>query len=238
MAKRLAELELGAVGFAEDGACGPAKRRSVQDSPTSSASSSSDDTDYSPCAGGGASSGGAPTRMGGAPQFPLASLVHAAAAERGARPYMEDAHATLELEGSPRGARAYAVFDGHGGAHAAEFCAARLLPRLREEARRTAGTAAAAPGGTPGPSYPASLRAAFAGIDADLAATRRAHLCGTTAAVCVVTQEWLFAGNAGELALPTQGAALPRGARAGRGRRRAAAACRRGRRARARGLGP
>jgi serine/threonine protein phosphatase PrpC len=197
MSKRLADSE---QEF--QAGCCPSKRRSVQDSATSSSSSSSDDTAFSPCEPPAASS----RAVGGAaacpPLFPLASLVHAAAEEQGARPYMEDAHAALEL---PAGARSYAVFDGHGGAAVADFCAAHLLPRLAAEARAGAGRAGAAP------SYPASLRAAFAAVDSELAAGRRAHVCGSTAAVCVVTPEWLFAGNAGADAERSRRCASPPG---------------------------
>ena len=51
----------------------------------------------------------------------------------GRRPYMEDRFiAAGELRGDPR-ASFYAVFDGHGGHAAAEFCVQRMVPLLAND---------------------------------------------------------------------------------------------------------
>ncbi|GBF93274.1 phosphatase 2C [Raphidocelis subcapitata] len=210
MAKRQAEgcpLELRLLQQAS-------KRPSLQfDSPTSSGAAGSDDTGFliseGRCELATATSGGLGDGDGDCPaaartrapetrrepqqqqQQPGRGLAfpHAAACEQGGRAYMEDAHASAQL---PCGAAAWGVFDGHGGAFVADHCARNLLPRLG--AALAGGAAGAAP------SVPAALRSAFQSVDQELAARprREAHACGSTAAVCVVTEEWLYTANCGD----------------------------------------
>jgi len=163
-----------------------------------------------------------------------ADLVHAAYADQGSRPYMEDTYSAAKFGAD---AAAYAVFDGHGGAFVAEYAAAHLLDRVRaniDQLAAAAAPAAAAPAAAPqqkpvqaaaairslwgpGPAPPplpsraaadgavitSSLRAAFEAVDSELGQLpgREAHMCGTTAAVCVVTDDNIYTANCGECCL-------------------------------------
>jgi serine/threonine protein phosphatase PrpC len=205
--KRVADFLSGGLQMA------PAKRVSV-----ASPASSDDESDRSTFDAAGllatATSAGAPPLPGpGEPASLAAPPQHSSHADQGGRPYMEDAHAHAQV--AP-GAAAFAVFDGHGGAHVADLCADRLLPHVAAglaagpatsaaAARRrsasaggAAGAAAAAGMGAPdGPAVAAALRGAFDAVDRELQGDREAHMCGTTAAVCVVTQDWVYTANCG-----------------------------------------
>jgi len=52
----------------------------------------------------------------------------------GLRSYMEDRHVVSAGVAGDRTQTLYAVFDGHGGSHAADFCALHM-PRLVESAK-------------------------------------------------------------------------------------------------------
>jgi serine/threonine protein phosphatase PrpC len=56
---------------------------------------------------------------------------HGACSLRGRRQYMEDAHAIIPVDNAS--AMIFAVFDGHGGAQCAQYCAARAHLLLHEE---------------------------------------------------------------------------------------------------------
>ncbi|GBF88483.1 hypothetical protein Rsub_01196 [Raphidocelis subcapitata] len=198
--KRVAELL---------GNCRPPKRRSTRGEEASpSGSSESEDAwfDAASAALEPAASAAPPPLPPVDPGTRVEQLVHAVHADIGTRPYMEDAHAAARLS---HDARAYAVFDGHGGAHVSAHCARHLLPRAREAlaaalARRAAAApapAAPAPAsGAPpeGAAIAAALRSAFAGVDGELARKKEAHVCGTTAAVAVVTDDWIYTANCGD----------------------------------------
>jgi hypothetical protein len=236
MAKRVAECALHLLG-------NRAKRPSLpHEEPSSSPSSSKEDDSNqsfydSECVLTTATSGGpgllataTPPAPPPAPLFPLAStpvpaadLVHAAAADQGGRPYMEDAHAACKFG---RGAAAYACFDGHGGPFVANYCAEHLLARFGRalaaagnsngQSHAAPSATAAAPAsssaggaapagllqqtGAEGAAVASSLRAAFAAVDSELLQLpgQEAHMCGTTAAVCVVTDDWIYTANCGE----------------------------------------
>jgi hypothetical protein len=203
--KRVADFLSGSLQMA------PAKRVSVH-SPTSS----DEDSDKSSFDAAGllatATSAGAPPLPGTPTAASPASRppVHSSHADQGGRPYMEDALAHAEV--AP-GAAAYAVFDGHGGAAVADFCAANLLPRLAaglEAAgpcpRSSAGGGTAGHGAPDGPAVAAALRGAFDAVDRELQGLQEAHMCGTTAAVCVVTQDWVYTANCGGWPVGAEGA--------------------------------
>ena len=104
---------------------------------------------------------------------------------------MEDAHAALSGDGWA----AFAAFDGHGSAEAADHCAKRLLPSL---AARLVGSGKAGEEPPPPGAVGRALRAAFAAADAELAAAGAARLCGTTAVAAVVTRAHILAANCGD----------------------------------------
>lgn len=143
-------------------------------------------------------------------------LPQAVDAAQGPRPYMEDAHAAGVLA-TPCGGRAavFAVLDGHGGAAVANQIAGALVPRLQAEldaAAAAAAAAASAPGGVAAaaaarPLVSRALVAAYQALDAQLGP--EAHLCGTTAACCVVTGDALFTANAGAQRRARRGAEPP-----------------------------
>lgn len=144
---------------------------------------------------------------------PPDGLTFAVDAQQGPRPYMEDRADARPLPSHPGGAAvAFAVYDGHGGAAVADFCARHLLARVDAElaaAAKAAGSCAGSGSGGAAAAEPAAvaegaprgalmraLRAAFRGVDAELGDAGR--LCGSTAACCVVTDGWLVAANAGD----------------------------------------
>lgn len=134
--------------------------------------------------------------------------VHAAFSDQGGRQYQEDASAHLHLGG---GAAAYGVFDGHGGAHVARYCCEHLLARVAAALAAPAGAASPAPAAAAAAApagaarYAAGLRAAFKQVDSELArsAARDAHMCGSTAAVCVVARDAIYTANCGAWAFVT-----------------------------------
>ena len=89
------------------------------------------------------------------------------------------------------------VFDGHGGAAAAKYAAASLLPALRaaEGALRSPGDAGPPP---PPPTPEARLARAFAAVDEGLRAGACGGTCGTTALVALVLGRTLFVAHAGD----------------------------------------
>ena len=107
----------------------------------------------------------------------------------GRRPYMEDRFLVVgELRGDPR-ASIYAVFDGHGGAAAAEFCVNRMVPLLVSD-----------------PAFPLlpvkAISNAFVRTDEEFLAHARS--CrpplddGTTAIAALIMGRTLLVANAGD----------------------------------------
>ncbi|XP_058529922.1 probable protein phosphatase 1N [Ochotona princeps] len=114
-----------------------------------------------------------------------------ASAVQGWRARMEDAHcARLELPGLPSGWAFFAVFDGHGGARAARFCARRLpahvLEALGPEPREPQGVRAA-------------LRCAFLSADERLRALwPGGEPGGSTAVALLVSPTFLYLAHCGD----------------------------------------
>lgn len=174
------------------------KRRSVE-SPHSDSETQSDDTVFDASCLATATSGAPPED--GAPAAAArrsaseAGLggVHAVFADQGARAYQEDAHSVHVTAATA----AYGVFDGHGSPFVAEYCARHLLPR----ACGAAEAAAAARGAGAGEDEAAgpALREAFCNLDGELARAhaRDAHMCGSTAAVALLTRGWVHTANCG-----------------------------------------
>jgi serine/threonine protein phosphatase PrpC len=110
----------------------------------------------------------------------------------GRRPYMEDRHiAAGEIRPDTPGASLYAVFDGHGGSAAADFCVQHMLAALV---------------GRTNPLYPsqpeAALRKAFLDTDAAFCDMARAAFPpmddGTCAIALLTVGNVLYVANAGD----------------------------------------
>ncbi|XP_062032869.1 probable protein phosphatase 1N [Lepus europaeus] len=114
-----------------------------------------------------------------------------ASAVQGWRARMEDAHcARLELPGLPPGWAFFAVFDGHGGARAARFCARHLASHALE----ALGPAPCEPEGVRG-----ALRRAFLSADARLRALwPRGDPGGSTAVALLVSPRFLYLAHCGD----------------------------------------
>ena len=106
--------------------------------------------------------------------------------EKGGRPYQEDRHAALRGVGAPDSSL-YAVYDGHGGSRAAQFCKEKLLhyaisdPTFASQVSR-------------------ALSEAFVRCDAEFSRVARAQLLsdGTTACVACIHGRRIFVANAGD----------------------------------------
>lgn len=124
---------------------------------------------------------------------PASFLQHSAYSDQGGREYMEDAHTVHHITAETS---CFAVFDGHGGPFVSKYCATHLPGKVED------GLLAAAALGrrADGPAVTASLRAAFTGVDGDLlhSAGREAAKCGSTAAVCVVSRDYITTANCGD----------------------------------------
>lgn len=102
--------------------------------------------------------------------------------EKGGRPYQEDRH--QELKGGAPGCSLYAVFDGHGGSRAAQYCKECLLqhvvadPHFRQDPAR-------------------ALKNAFYKTDAEFSAMAKVAQMtdGTTAVVGLVLNGRVYVAN-------------------------------------------
>lgn len=120
---------------------------------------------------------------------PTTSHVYGVASNIGRRPYMEDRHLAVgQLKSDPR-ASLYAVFDGHGGARAAEFCVRNLVHALTTDLSYP---------GQPGK----ALASAFVRVDSEfvqLANLSRPPIDdGTTAIAVLSIGRTLHIANAGD----------------------------------------
>ena len=106
--------------------------------------------------------------------------------EKGGRPYQEDRHVEMKGVGA-KDSSLYGVFDGHGGARAAQYCKEKLLSTVLRDADFNANPNVA-------------LRRAFFRTDAEFSATARVRMWtdGTTAVVAAVHNRRVYVANAGD----------------------------------------
>lgn len=106
--------------------------------------------------------------------------------EKGGRPYQEDRHSELKGIGC-KDSSLYAIFDGHGGSGASEYCKEHLLKYVIQD-----------------PNYnkhiPTALYNSFCKVDDEFTSIARIRYLndGTTAVVAVIHNNVIYVANAGD----------------------------------------
>lgn len=106
--------------------------------------------------------------------------------EKGGRPYQEDRYTMMK--GSGHGdSSLYALFDGHGGAKASQYCKDNLLKYIQTDANFENNTVA-------------SLMSAFRKLDDEFTVIAKRHMLsdGSTAVVAVINDRKIYVANAGD----------------------------------------
>ena len=145
-----------------------------------------------------------------ASELALCRAVATVAERRGRRSTMEDAHVMLQRLPPPPGISGEhwpnisfaAVYDGHGGAEAADFARQHLHRHLvRHLGERLVSDgrhgAAVQPADLPLSALCAAMHDAFLSTDTDLM-TNTTHMSGTTAVAALLTSSHLIVANAGD----------------------------------------
>ena len=106
--------------------------------------------------------------------------------EKGGRPYQEDRYAMMKGSGH-KDSSLYALFDGHGGSKASQYCKDHLLNYIQSDVNFENNTAA-------------SLMNGFRKLDDEFTMIAKRHMLsdGSTAVVAVVNNGKIYVANAGD----------------------------------------
>ena len=130
-----------------------------------------------------------------------AELQYGASAMQGWRVDMEDEHTVeLAIDGLPPGHAFFAVYDGHGGAKAAELAHLGMLDAVKRQPPFARYASAAAAGEADAALLGDALKLAFVELDNALRPQLRAlgDSSGTTAVVVMLTPTHIVCANAGD----------------------------------------